>query len=105
VDDSQAVGERARAWRMKRGLSQARVAQLAGLPQTSLSNYETGKRPFSLALALRLSAALDITLGDLVGTTDLVMMRDSRLASAFMAVIQADPVLSLNEEWRSFGPS
>jgi transcriptional regulator with XRE-family HTH domain len=61
-----AIGRRARAWRMKRGLSQARLGELTNLTSKSLSNYETGKRELSLASALRLAAALDITLDDLI---------------------------------------
>jgi transcriptional regulator with XRE-family HTH domain len=89
-DGKPTIGRRARAWRMKRGLSQAKLAQLTHLTQKSLSNYETGKRELSLASALRLAAALDITLDDLIPSAEVILMRDSRLGRAVSAVVRAD---------------
>jgi transcriptional regulator with XRE-family HTH domain len=98
-DGKPTIGRRARAWRMKRGLSQAKLAQLTHLTSHSLSNYETGKRELSLASALRLAAALDITLNDLIPTEDIILMRDSRLGHAFSTVVQANALLG--GDWRS----
>lgn len=44
-------------WRTERGLSQERLARALGLPQGTISRWETGARPIEhpvmLALALR----------------------------------------------------
>ncbi|MGE3856355.1 MAG: helix-turn-helix transcriptional regulator [Dehalococcoidia bacterium] len=64
-----AVGRRLRASRERRGVSQQRLADLIGITQAALSNYETGKRDLPLATFVRLASALDAPLGDLLGLT------------------------------------
>ena len=82
--DGYDIGARVREWRSKRGLTQAELARAAGITQAALSNYETGKRGLTLAFALRLSSALDITLGHLIGTEEVIVLRDSRIGRAFI---------------------
>lgn len=101
--DQRAMGRRIREWRLRRGMKQVDLAYAAGLTQASLSNYENGKRDLPLAAALRVAAALDITLGDLINTDDVVVMKDSRLAKAFVAVVLASPALLLSEQWIALG--
>jgi transcriptional regulator with XRE-family HTH domain len=93
-DGTPTIGRRARAWRMKRGLSQARLAQLTRLTSKSLSNYETGKRELSLASALRLAAALDIALEDLVPSGEVGLLRDPRFGPAVDPLLQPDALPS-----------
>jgi DNA-binding XRE family transcriptional regulator len=48
------------------GLTQARLAQLAGLTVSNISAMENGRRPIGLAVAKRLAAALDRSVSDFV---------------------------------------
>lgn len=77
-----ANGERIRGWRRLRGHTQRSLAAVAGVTQASLSNYESGKRELPLSAALALTNALEISLGDIVGSEDVIVLRDSRLGRA-----------------------
>lgn len=62
---AQALGERIRAFRTERGLSQESLAEAVGVTRMAVSLWETGSRlPGSLHL-MGLAQALDIPLGDL----------------------------------------
>lgn len=76
------VGQRIRAWRLRRELSQAEVARLAGITQASLSNYENGKRDLPLTTLLGITGALNVSLGDLLDMPDVIVVRDSVLGRA-----------------------
>ena len=87
-------------WRKKRGMSQALLAQKAGVPQPNLSAMERGEREVSLRTLRALALALDIPAGflaDGVGPEvekPLVLTRD-RLERVSQAVAEgkalADP--------------
>jgi transcriptional regulator with XRE-family HTH domain len=81
-DRRRQIGRRIREWRLRRDLSQAEVARVAGITQASLSNYETGKRDLPLSTFLGVARALDVGVGDLIETDDVVIVRDSRLSRA-----------------------
>ena len=51
-------------------MSQRALAQNAGLPQTVISQFETGARSPGLLSLLRLAAELDVSLDYLTGRTD-----------------------------------
>lgn len=87
------VGRRIRDARRRRGLSQSEVSQAAGITQASLSNYETGKRELPLSTVLNLASALDVPLGDLVEISDVMVLRDSRLADAVRALMESPELL------------
>ena len=53
-------------WRRKRGSTQARLAEAAGITQNYLSNLETGKRKGSPAQWLKIVRALDVPLEELI---------------------------------------
>lgn len=55
-----AFGERIRALRLERGLSQERLADLAGVHRTYLSSLELGQRNIGLDNILALAAALEV---------------------------------------------
>ncbi len=87
------VGRRLREARSRRGLSQSEVSQSAGITQASLSNYETGKRELPLSTILNLAAALDVSLGDLMETPEIIVLRDSRIANAVRALMDSPELL------------
>lgn len=76
------VGQRIREWRLRREMSQAEVARIAGITQASLSNYENGKRDMPLSTLLGVSAALNVSVGDLLDLPDVIIVRDSLLGRA-----------------------
>ncbi len=76
------IGQRIREWRLRREMSQAEVARVAGITQASLSNYENGKRDMPLSTLLGVAAALNVSLGDLLDLPDVIVVRDSLLGRA-----------------------
>lgn len=50
--------------RKRRGLSQTELANLVGLKQTTISQYENGSRKPDLATAVKMASSLDIPLDD-----------------------------------------
>ena len=56
----------ARLRELRGGRSQGVVAQLSGLSQPALSNYEMGKRELPLGTALVLATVLGVRLADLL---------------------------------------
>lgn len=62
-----ALGRRIRTWRVRRQMSQAALAELTGVTQSTLSNYENGKRDLSVSTLIRLAEKLDVDLEDLAG--------------------------------------
>ena len=89
----QQIGERIRFWRMRRQASQAEIARASGVTQASLSNYETGKRELPLSTALAVASALDITLGDVLDISDVIVLRDSRLGRVVRTLVDRPDLL------------
>lgn len=59
-------GKRLRDVRHKRGISQERLADLAGLHRTYVSGVERGERNISLLNIEKLAVALDVAMSDLM---------------------------------------
>lgn len=78
----EAVGQRIKEWRIRRSMSQADVAQYAGITQASLSNYEHGKRDLPLSTLLGVTGALNISLAEILDVPDIIVVRDSTLGKA-----------------------
>jgi len=57
-------------WRKRAGLSQAALAERAGIAQNYLSDIENGKREGPVAVWMKLSAALGVPIDALVETDD-----------------------------------
>ncbi len=76
------IGQRIREWRLRRELSQAEVARGAGITQASLSNYENGKRDMPLMTLFGVAASLNVSLGDLLESSEVIVVRDSILGRA-----------------------
>ncbi|MEX2229261.1 MAG: helix-turn-helix transcriptional regulator [Dehalococcoidia bacterium] len=89
-----AIGQRIREWRLKRELSQAEVSRLAGITQASLSNYENGKRDLPLSTLLGVTAALNVSLGDLLDLPDVIVVRDSMLGRAVEQLVRRPDLIS-----------
>lgn len=61
---------RLHAVRSQRGLGQAELGELAGIPATSISHFESGKRKPSLDNLRKLADALKVSIDYLLGRTD-----------------------------------
>lgn len=61
---------RLRETRAKRGLEQAQLAARAGIPATSISHFEAGRRKPSLVNLGNLAEALEVSIDYLLGRTD-----------------------------------
>ena len=94
------VGQRLRKLRSIRERSQADVSSHVGITQASLSNYETGKRELPLSTALNLAAELDVPFGDIMQTSDVIVLRDSRLGRAVRALADSPELLEAVIEGR-----
>lgn len=91
------VGQRMREWRLRRELSQAEVARVAGITQASLSNYENGKRDMPLSTLLGVAGALNVSLGDLLDLPEVIVVRDSLLGRAVEQLQTRVPVGAVAE--------
>lgn len=65
-DVKELFGRKLRSVRRSKGVSQERLAALAGLHRTYVSSVERGERNISLVNIDRLAAALDVSLRDLM---------------------------------------
>ena len=63
-------GERVRTVRSQKGISQEALADKAGLHRTYVSSVERGERNVSLSTVERLAAALEISMADLMPTSE-----------------------------------
>jgi DNA-binding XRE family transcriptional regulator len=59
-----------KVWREHRGLSQAALAECAGVDKTQLSQMETGRKGGSVQVYRRLADALGVDIDDLVTAAD-----------------------------------
>jgi len=62
-----AMGTRLQELRQAAKLSQSQLARAAGIPASSLRNYEQGQRVPRIDAAYRLAHALQITVDELIG--------------------------------------
>jgi transcriptional regulator with XRE-family HTH domain len=61
------MGVRLKKLRQDRGLSQAQLAKLSGIPKGTLLQWEYGLRTPLLDAAVKLADALEVTLDELAG--------------------------------------
>ena len=61
------IGERVRALRMARDLTQTALARILGTSQTALSEMERGNRGLTVQQVVKLSRALKVTPNDILG--------------------------------------
>lgn len=62
-----AVGKRIRAWRRQRDMTLDALAETTGVSKGYLSRLEAGKKAPSIATVMKLSRALDVSVGALFG--------------------------------------
>ena len=82
-------GERLKAARDRRKLTQEEVAEAAGLQASRLSEYESGRLAPQLERAAKLAAALGVSLDELVGLREGGVpgeVRDGRLRASILAL-------------------
>lgn len=77
-EQRRALGSRIRTWRMRRRLSQAKLASLVGVTQSSLSHYENGKRDLSVTILIRIAQELEVDLEELTGPATAARRRRAR---------------------------
>lgn len=63
-------GERLRELRRKRGITQAVLAEMTGVPQNHISSIERGTKSPNLLMLIRLAAALGCKVGAMVSVFD-----------------------------------
>jgi transcriptional regulator with XRE-family HTH domain len=63
-------GERLRDLRTKRGISQEKLAELAGLHRNYIGHLERGEKTASLDVIVRLSATFDMSVAELLEPFD-----------------------------------
>lgn len=64
---SEPFGERLSAMRQQRGLTQAQLAELVGVTQPLVSDYERGRLQLSADMAVRFALALKVSSDELLG--------------------------------------
>jgi transcriptional regulator with XRE-family HTH domain len=91
------IGERVRLWRLRRRLTQTDVAEVCGVTQASLSNYELGKRELPISVAIRIAGRLDVPLSEFIDVPDILVSRNSRLGQVIEALVdRCDEFQALN---------
>jgi len=86
-----AYGRALREVRLKRGISQERLAHLSGLDRTYVSGIERGERNPSLTNILKLVDALDISLSELANKAKELMAERPVGADGPRGQLDADP--------------
>jgi transcriptional regulator with XRE-family HTH domain len=61
-----AIGDRIREERRRRGLSQEKLAEVAGMDRQAINRIEQGHQSALIDNLIRIAAALDVPLADLV---------------------------------------
>jgi transcriptional regulator with XRE-family HTH domain len=67
TEESRAMGQRLQQLRIAAEMSQPQLARAAGVPVSSLRNWEQGRRVPLFDAAIRLAVALGCTLDELAG--------------------------------------
>ncbi|MGP4864224.1 helix-turn-helix domain-containing protein [Psychrobacter sp. T6-5] len=65
-----AFGKRVREMRKSKGISQERLAEMAGIDRSYMGNIERGEKNITLKKAYEICDALDIEIQDLVQGSD-----------------------------------
>ena len=72
------IGSRIAEYRIKRGLSQAQIADFLGLPQPNVSRWERGRTAPSYSTLYEIASALGVSVHDLIpGSSGEVVRHDN----------------------------
>ena len=72
--DYKAIGKRVKIARIKADMTQERLAELAGISPTHMSNIETGTTRVSLSAIVNLANALSVTSDDLLCDSVIILV-------------------------------
>ena len=73
------VNKKIRDFRLKKGLSLAKTAEISGLSKSQLSKIECGKQALPVSLLETIARSLDIEITDFFESSDTVIMWSSLL--------------------------
>ena len=64
------IGQRIRAWRLRRGLSEVGLGRASGIPDADIRDLEDGLQPIGRLRLKAISAALDVPMSALIGQAE-----------------------------------
>ncbi len=85
----QYFGEKIRALRLEKGLTQAQLADMIGVVKGSISAYEQGKKHPSVEVLIKLCSVFDVSSDYLIGLSDTMNLMKSDLTDEQMAMIRS----------------
>ena len=81
-EEKRELGQKIKAIRKQKGLSQEQLADLVGYRVGTISKYEQGYRTPDIGMLMRIAVALDCNLAELAGTTNEVINETFRFEGA-----------------------
>ena len=90
------VGDRIRVLRIKRGMSQAQLADAIGMKRSAIGNYERGIREPDLDTIEAFADFYDVSIADLMGRDENTYLHDTR-----HAIGEHLTAPSRSSEWRA----
>lgn len=91
VVEAKAIARRLREIRNRRGLSQSKLAEMVGITQTLVSDYEIGRLRLHAGLVVKFARALHVTSDELLGLKESKengFFRDRRFIRRFQEIEQ-----------------
>lgn len=85
----QYFGEKIRALRTEKGLTQTQLADKVGLVKGSISAYEQGKKYPSVEVLIKLCSVFDVSSDYLIGLSDDMNLMKSELTDEQMSMIRS----------------
>jgi DNA-binding XRE family transcriptional regulator len=68
IEVGRRIGERVKALRRERGLTQDQLARMSGLKKPNISRFEAGSHVPGISIRERLAESLDVNISDLIST-------------------------------------
>jgi transcriptional regulator with XRE-family HTH domain len=78
LDIHQAFGLAVRKLRLQKGWSQEKFAEIASIHRTYVSSIELGKVVISLEIAQKIATAFDLTLSQLIKTSEMFQQANQK---------------------------
>ena len=86
-EEKRELGQKIKAARKQKGLSQEQLADLVGYKVGTISKYEQGYRTPDIGMLRKIAVALECNLAELAGTTDEVIHETIRFEDAVESYI------------------